>query len=97
MIVKISNHSATSFNQFKEVGLISKIIDEIDSNDVLLKMNIIEILSQLGQCDHGYVFMDENGILDKIFSLINEDELTTQLCQPGKYSQLKENKILNVF
>lgn len=83
MIINISSQSGYVFNKFKSVGIISNILDELENNDVLLKLNIIELLSQLGESQHGYIFLDENGILNKIFSLISEDELTTQLCQPG--------------
>ncbi|XP_066248492.1 26S proteasome non-ATPase regulatory subunit 5 [Euwallacea similis] len=83
IIITVSAESTYSFNTFKSAGLISKIIDELGSNDVLFKMNIIEILSQFVKSEHGYMFLDQIGVLNKIFSWINEDELTMQLCQPG--------------
>lgn len=60
-------------------------LDEIDSKDVLLRMNIVEILSQFGSCKHGVAFLEENKILGKLFSIIeNEDDpISCQLCEPG--------------
>ncbi|KAL1488433.1 hypothetical protein ABEB36_014906 [Hypothenemus hampei] len=82
-LVSISKKSEFSFAKLKAVGLISNIVDEIANSDVLFKMNVIEILSQLGQSEHGFVFLDETDVLNKIFNIIGEDELTAQLCQPG--------------
>lgn len=72
------------------MGLISRVIEEIGSNDVLLRLNGIHILSELALSEHGYAFLDQQGTFDRIFGLINEDELTTQLCQPGKRPLAKQ-------
>ncbi|XP_030752120.1 26S proteasome non-ATPase regulatory subunit 5-like [Sitophilus oryzae] len=82
-VVRICVESDYSFQKFIKVGFIHRILAELKSNDVLLKINIIEILSYLGQCDHGYVFLDQNGTLNNIVGFMNEDDLTMQLCQPG--------------
>lgn len=66
-------------------GLLSQMLQDLDNNDLLLKMNIIELLSQLVITKHGYIFLETQGIIKKIFSHFeNEDPLFSAICEPGK-------------
>lgn len=86
MVVNISKDSEENFSQLSSSGLITQILEELDSNDVLLRMNIVELLIQLGLSRHGYNYLEQNGILSKLFAFIddNEDPVIVQLCEPGK-------------
>ncbi|XP_060524269.1 26S proteasome non-ATPase regulatory subunit 5 [Cylas formicarius] len=87
ILVKISVISEHSFNKLREIGFISCIIEELNTNDVLFRMNIVEILTPLGMCDHGYAFLDENKILSNFLSIICisdlDKDVSLLLSQPG--------------
>lgn len=82
----IAKESAENLHTIKSTGLLNQILNEIDSRDILLKMNIIEILSQLSNIEHGLEFLEQNKTLNKLFSLIEneDDQVICQLCEPGK-------------
>lgn len=66
-------------------GLVSQILDELNNNDILLRMNILGLLTQLGLSRHGYTFLETSGVLNKMFLMFedSEDPITVQLCEPG--------------
>ncbi|XP_050296589.1 26S proteasome non-ATPase regulatory subunit 5 [Anthonomus grandis grandis] len=83
VIINISKKAPFCLENFTKVGLVPKILAELDNDDILLKMNIIEILCHLAEKEHGFFYLDQNGVLDKIFALTNDDDITSQLCKPG--------------
>ncbi|KAG5893053.1 hypothetical protein JTB14_014833 [Gonioctena quinquepunctata] len=84
MVINISKESEQNFNLLNSTGLLTQILEELQSNDVLLRMNIVELLTQLGMSQHGFRFLDKSGVLNKLFSIIeDDDQLTVQLCEPG--------------
>ncbi|KAF7268906.1 hypothetical protein GWI33_018008 [Rhynchophorus ferrugineus] len=83
VIINISTQSDYSFKKLIDAKYMEKIICDLQNDDILLKMNIVEMLSELGQSEHGYVYLDKSRSLDKIISILTEDNLTMQLCEPG--------------
>ncbi|XP_018572758.1 26S proteasome non-ATPase regulatory subunit 5 [Anoplophora glabripennis] len=85
VVVNISKDSEENFTHLSSTGLIAQIFEELDSNDVLLRMNVVELLTQLGLSRHGYNYLEHNGILSKLFGFIddNEDPTLVQICEPG--------------
>lgn len=83
--MKISAISIDSLNGFKSIGLLQKIIAELNSNDVLLKINVIEILITLAVTKHGYEYLDGNDVMKKLFKYLSPDAdpLDTQICEPS--------------
>ncbi|XP_062561042.1 26S proteasome non-ATPase regulatory subunit 5 [Armigeres subalbatus] len=64
---------------------LQKAILELDGNDVLLQLNILQILSELSEANHGMVYLENSGVFDKLMSKIDrleEDPLGTILI-PG--------------
>ncbi|CAG9765414.1 unnamed protein product [Ceutorhynchus assimilis] len=83
MIIRISEQSEYCFEKFQAAGFMKKIIDGLKNDDILYTMNTIQILSQLADCEHGYNFLERTDTLNKIFSLLTEDELKVYWCEPG--------------
>ncbi|KAI4458415.1 26s proteasome non-atpase regulatory subunit 5-related [Holotrichia oblita] len=84
VFINISRKSETSQNLLESSGFLSQILDDLDNNDILLRMNIIELLSQLVTCEQGYQYLERNGVMAKFCKQLgNEDALFIQLCEPG--------------
>lgn len=67
-------------------GLINALIAELNTDDVLLKLNVIELLSTLAASNHGLIYLQGEKIIDKLhiqLATINEDPLGN-LIAPGK-------------
>lgn len=88
MFINISAESEKSLKSLKSAGFLARIFQDLENNDVLLKMNVIELLSQLVVTKHGYNYMEAEGIMEKIFSNFDDgcDLLDVQLCEPGNKS-----------
>lgn len=45
-------------------------------------MNTLEIFTKLALCKHGYDFLEKNGLINKLLSLL-DDDIALNLCEPG--------------
>ena len=52
----------------QEAGFLSKLLAELETEDVLVKMNILEVLGGLAEEVKGCTFLRNSGILDKLHS-----------------------------
>ncbi|CAG9856336.1 unnamed protein product [Phyllotreta striolata] len=84
-VVLIAKESEANLDLIKSTNILKYLLDELNNNDVLLKMNIVELLTQLGSSRHGYNYLEQNGVINKLFLLIEDanDRLTNQYCEPG--------------
>jgi 26S proteasome non-ATPase regulatory subunit 5 len=84
LLIEISVQSESNFNLLKSTGLLPQILNELDNIDVLLRLNVLELLSQLGLTKHGYNYLELNDTLKKLAGMLEGDDiLTIQLCEPG--------------
>ncbi|CAH1967118.1 unnamed protein product [Acanthoscelides obtectus] len=85
LVINIAKESETNFHALESTGIINQILEELNNSDVLLRMNIVELLTHFGLTRHGYRFLESSGVLTKLFSLIDvpNDLLNVQLCEPG--------------
>lgn len=102
LFITISVESETAHGSIVRRGLLAPMLEEINTNDVLLRLNIIEMLTTLVQKDYGYAYLKREGFIDKIFRLfINEaDPIFLQLCEPGIlkfYGHMAECKPAEAF
>lgn len=67
------------------VGLLDPVLKELTTNDVLLRINIIELLSRLVTQKHGYMYLESQGFVAKLIQQLddNTDMVSKQLCEPG--------------
>ncbi|XP_063906784.1 26S proteasome non-ATPase regulatory subunit 5 [Zophobas morio] len=83
-LIHISVQSEVNFDLLKSTGLFPQILSELDNNDILLRLNVVELLSQLGLTKHGYGYLELNDTLKKLALMLDGDDLiTVQLCEPG--------------
>lgn len=66
-------------------GLFEAMLKELSSTDVLLKINIIELLSRLVAEKHGYMFLESHGYVAKLIGQLDDDTdvVSQQLSEPG--------------
>lgn len=98
LALDIAKQSEENLALIRTTGIIDQIFGEIDNKDVLLRMNIVELLSNFGSTKHGLAFLEENKIIFKLFAVIegDNDPIGCQLCEPGKkFSFLNRDSISN--
>lgn len=88
MVVNIAKEAEINLDQIKSTDILTHFLEELNNHDILLKMNVVELLTQLGLSRHGYNYLEQNGVINKLFSMIEDtdDSMTLQYCEPGKYS-----------
>lgn len=81
----ISIKSEQSQKLLASAGLFNAMLKELTSNDVLLRINIIELLSRLVTQKHGYLYLESQGFVAKVIRLLDDDTdpISQQLCEPG--------------
>ncbi|XP_018333905.1 26S proteasome non-ATPase regulatory subunit 5 [Agrilus planipennis] len=85
VFVHIAAESDGTQRLLESTGLMSQILTDLENTDVLLRINVIEILSKLVVTEHGYKYLESQGVFQKLFQYFNEgsDQLSLQLCEPG--------------
>lgn len=81
-------------------GLLPKFVSELDSPDDLLKLNIVELLTELAITEHGYMYLESAGVIGKIYEQFNtNDAIWSDLCKPGEFTNSfsKSKIVLNSF
>lgn len=81
--VKLSSASIENHEQFDFI--LEKLVADLDTDDILLKLSILDLASNLAQSDYGHVYMENRGIFTKILreiELLNENPFKT-IMVPG--------------
>lgn len=86
LFVDIATKSERSQKLLVSAGLFDAILKELTSNDVLLRINVIELLSRLVLQKHGYMYLESQGFVAKLIHQLDDDTdvIAQQLCEPGK-------------
>lgn len=81
--VKLSQTSSESHEKFDFI--LEKLVADLDSDDILLKLNIMNLVSDLAQTDYGHVYMENKGIFAKILREIGvlDDNPFKSILVPG--------------
>ena len=59
-----------SFEFISSTGFLNQLVDELSGDDILVKLNCIELLTQLLDSDEGVSFLESNEVLDKLHTLL---------------------------
>lgn len=81
--VKLSQNSIENQDHFDFI--FEKLVADLDTDDILLKLNILNLTSDLAQTDYGLVYMENKGIFTKILreiELLDENPFKSILA-PG--------------
>lgn len=70
--VNLSKISPINLSEVEEI--LNSAVSCLESNDILLQMNVLEILANLAGQNHGLVFLEQRGVFDKIAKRVDEIE-----------------------
>jgi Proteasome non-ATPase 26S subunit len=69
-----------------QCGLLPKFLGELDTDDVLTRLNCLELLSTIAVTAHGCSFLQQQGIMQKLDNFIGNMECDPfgELLLPGR-------------
>lgn len=72
---------------FSQEGLIQQIVSELKTQDILLQLNILELLTNLALSPHGLKFLVQNEVLKGLSELVGSmgGNPTANLIIPGLF------------
>jgi len=73
LIVTISSASDFNFEKCKEAGLFDAMLSEIDSKDILVKLNTIELFIKLLSNENLFDFFEKSEIMTKLINELRKD------------------------
>ncbi|XP_055385124.1 26S proteasome non-ATPase regulatory subunit 5 [Condylostylus longicornis] len=81
--VNLSKSDSSLLFQLQDI--LASMLKELDSDDILFQMNLLELLVSLAEQNHGFLFLEDKKIFDKIAARIEtiEQDPLVQLLIPG--------------
>uniref|UniRef100_A0A915HMF4 26S proteasome non-ATPase regulatory subunit 5 n=1 Tax=Romanomermis culicivorax TaxID=13658 RepID=A0A915HMF4_ROMCU len=74
-ISKLSGMSAQYFDEFLKSGFIEKLLNELNSSDVLVKLNVLEVLTTMSIGGvHCLKHFHASGLLKKLYTLLDQSQ-----------------------
>ncbi|KAL6590755.1 26S proteasome non-ATPase regulatory subunit 5 [Neocallimastix sp. 'constans'] len=73
LIITISSVNNTNFEKCKKAGLFDSMLNEIDSKDILVKLNTIELFVKLLSNENLYNFFEKSEIMRKLINEVQKD------------------------
>ncbi|KAG2237758.1 hypothetical protein INT48_009697 [Thamnidium elegans] len=98
LIIKVAAISDDTFSQCEASGLLKEFIKELESTDLLIKINAIELLNEIATTTAGLTFLEKAALLESISAVLdnpNDDDAVVALvkCAVIKFfGILGENK-----
>lgn len=83
IVVKLSQNSVE--NHSKTEFLLEQLIADLDTEDILLQLNVLDLVSDLALTDHGHIYLENKGVFVKVLRHIEhlDDNLQKSLLVPG--------------
>lgn len=63
--ISVANHEQVEF-------ILEKLIDDLDTEDVLLQLNILDLVADLALTDHGHIYLENKGVFAKVLRHIEQ-------------------------
>ncbi|XP_053503918.1 26S proteasome non-ATPase regulatory subunit 5 [Ictalurus furcatus] len=70
LVVEISSVSPVSLGYCASSSFVSKLLEELTGDDVLIRATAIEMVTSLAQSQHGRQYLAQQGVMDKISNMI---------------------------
>lgn len=51
--------------------ILQKLIDDLDTDDILLLLNVLDFLAELALSDHGLVYLENKGVFEKVLRQVD--------------------------
>jgi hypothetical protein len=81
LVIKVASSSNHAFELCESTGLLHEFISELQSNDLLVKMNAIELLNEIAATPSGIIFLERANLVDDMSAILdNEDEDDVVVC-----------------
>lgn len=74
LVVELSLMSPQALDASSHCGLLLKLVNEIYTDDILLQLNCLELLSDLAQSAHGLDFLNQQGVITKLEEMMMHAE-----------------------
>ena len=91
VLIRICAHWPTGLLFVAEKGLLQQFLNELHKDDILLQLNCLELLSDLAVTEHGLLYLDQEGVVGKLETLMQmtENDPLASFLIPGKYKSYK--------
>lgn len=89
--IDLSSMTPVALDICVQSGLLQRLINEtLKDDDILAQLNAIELISDLACCSHGLMFLDQQGVVTKLESLMStfDDNPMAGLLLPGLVKHL---------
>lgn len=67
--VKLSQHSAAMHEKYQFI--LDKLIDDLNTDDVLLQVTTLNFTSEVASIEHGYIYLENQGVFEKVLQQIS--------------------------
>ena len=86
LAVKFSLLGGDAFEFIADTGVLIDLISELESNDILVKLNSLETLTKLRQCHEGMKMLSKCNVVKKLHTILAtvEQDAFASLLVPGK-------------
>ena len=72
LVVKVSQLSEDHLQRMDKTGMLSQLVDILASNDFLLQLNSVELLTQLAITSHGQLYLETAGVMTTLATLLQD-------------------------
>lgn len=69
-LINICKLSIVALECTVQSGLIQQLLNEMNKDDILIRLNCLELISDLAMVDHGLVYLDQQGIVQKLETMM---------------------------
>ena len=86
LFIEIAMSSAGAFKDVCGTGVLTQVTNELEDQDILLKLNCLEILIRLLASPEGYHFIDESDVVKKLHDVLQtrNADLLASIVVPGR-------------
>lgn len=101
IVINISSHWPDGLLISVESNLLTNLLNELQSNDVLIQLTCLEMITKLALSDHGFQFLKENQILSYLHDQLQKADGLNSLLMPGfikffgNVAQIKPEEVFN--
>ncbi len=74
VITNIASESETALQYVTNSGLLQDLLQDLSCDDVLIQLNAAEMLTNLAMCQHGLMYLTQQGIVGRMESTMVEAE-----------------------
>ncbi|KAI8079124.1 proteasome non-ATPase 26S subunit-domain-containing protein [Gilbertella persicaria] len=81
LLIKVASCSDSNFEQCESSGLLTVFVKELQSDDLLVKINAIELLNNIATTPAGLSFLEKANLLDTIVTVLDNTDDTDVVVQ----------------